>query len=328
MVICLLIPSAALAAAGLWLRKAWSPVGPGEARVVEIPIASDTLDIGVRLEHEGLIRSQPAFQVGILFWGLRGELKAGYYELSPAMGSREIAEVIASGRQATAKVTIPEGFTVEQIAERFDATGLCPSGEDFLAAAVPATVADTGLDVSGNSLEGYLFPATYVFEYGTAPKDIVRRMAEEFHKRVVVGMADDLRESKHTLGATATVASMIEREARVEKDRPLIASVIYNRLNKGMRLQIDATVIYALGEHRERLTYEDLKVDSPFNTYRHTGLPPHPICNPGEASLRAAVKPAKTEYLFYVAKPDGSHVFTKTYDQHKRAIRAIRGGGD
>jgi UPF0755 protein len=139
-------------------------------------------------------------------------------------------------------------------------------------------------------------------------------------------MADDLRRSKRSLADIVTIASLIEREARIGKDRPLISGVIHNRLRKGMRLQVDATVLYALGEHKGRVTYEDLKVDSPFNTYRHKGLPPHPICNPGEASIRAALRPAKTEYLFYVARPDGSHVFTRTYAEHQQAIRAIRGG--
>ena len=294
-----------------------------------MPIASDTLDIGARLQHEGLLRSGFAFQVGIRRWGLAGKLKAGYYRLAPTMSAREIAEVIASGETATEKVTFPEGFTVKQIAERLDETGLCAE-KDFLAAAVPANVSEiplpTGNSLSAQSLEGYLFPATYVFEYGTEPPALVRAMTQTFRSRVTEGMADDLARSHHMLHEVVTVASMIEREARVEKDRPLIASVIYNRLQKGMRLQIDATVLYALGEHKERITRQDLQVDSPFNTYRRKGLPPHAICNPGAASIRAALRPAKTDYLFYVARPDGSHVFTKTYEEHLKAIRAIRGG--
>jgi len=320
---------AIVAGFGLWLRSAWAPLGAGEERVVEIPAASDTLDIGARLQQEGLIRSAFAFQVGVRRWGLGGKLKAGYYRLAPTMSAREIAEVVASGKQATEKVTFPEGFTVRQMAERLGKTGLC-SEQDFLAAAVPADVSEvplpTGNSLAAQSLEGYLFPATYVFEYGTEPAALVREMAEAFRSRVIEGMAGDLARSRYTLHEVVTIASMIEREARVGKDRPLIASVIYNRLAKGMPLQIDATVLYALGEHKERITSKDLQVDSPFNTYRRKGLPPHAICNPGAASIRAALRPAKTGYLFYVAKPDGSHVFTKTYEDHLKAIRAIRGG--
>jgi len=304
-------------------------VGSGEARVVQIPIASDTLDIGARLQHEGLIRSAFAFQVGVRRWGLAGKLKAGYYRLAPTMSAREIAEVIASGEQATEKVTFPEGFTVKQMAERLGETGLC-SEQDLLAAAVPANVSDvplpTGNSLAAQSVEGYLFPATYIFEYGTEPPALVREMTKAFRSRVIRGMAADLAHSHYTLHEIVTVASMIEREARVEKDRPLVASVIYNRLQKGWKLEIDATVLYALGEHKKRVTRKDLQIDSPLNTYRHKGLPPHAICNPGEASIRAALHPAKTDYLFYVAKPDGSHVFTRTYAEHRKAIRAIRGG--
>jgi UPF0755 protein len=262
-------------------------------------------------------------------WGLAGKLKAGYYRLAPTMSAREIAEKIASGEVATEKVTFPEGFTVRQIAERLAEKGLC-SEQDFLAAAIPANASGvplpTGNSLSAQSLEGYLFPATYVFEYGRKPSALVREMTGAFRSRVVQGMSDDLAHSGRTLHETVTVASMIEREAKVEKDRPLIASVIYNRLKKGIPLQIDATVLYALGEHKERITGKDLQVDSPFNTYGHKGLPPHPICNPGEASIRAALRPAKTDYLYYVARPDGSHAFTKTYAEHLKAIRAIRGG--
>jgi len=276
-----------------------------------------------------LVRSGFAFQVGIHWWGLAGDLQAGYYRLAPTMPAREIAEVIASGQQATAKVTFPEGFTVEQIAARLDETGLC-AAQDFLAVAVPANVSGiplpTGRSLSAQSVEGYLFPATYVFEYGTEPAVLVDEMAEAFRTRVIEGLGPDLVRTHDSLHEVVTIASMIEREARVDKDRPLISSVIHNRLKRGMRLQVDATVLYALGGHKERVTLEDLKVDSPFNTYRHQGLPPHPICNPGEASVRAALRPAKTDYLFYVARPDGSHKFTRTYAEHLKAIRAIRGG--
>ncbi len=320
---------AALVALGVglhfWVNAQLRPVGPGEPRVVQVPKGAGTGAILEHLKGEGLNRSPFAFRVGLERWHLAGKLKAGYYELAPTMSARQIAEVIASGKQATVKVTFPEGFTVKQIAERLAEKGLGQE-TDLLAAATPDVVVGSGLHLTGDSLEGYLFPATYVFEYGSEPQALFGTLAEGFGERVVAGMAADLRQSKRPLADIVTVASLIEREAKVGKDRPLIASVIYNRLKKGMPLQIDATVLYALGEHRERVTYQDLKVDSPFNTYRHKGLPPHPICNPGEASIRAALHPAQTSYLFYVARADGSHVFTRTYEEHLKAIRAIQGG--
>jgi UPF0755 protein len=299
------------------------PAGAGGARVVEIPVSSDTFDIAARLKGAGLIRSPAAFHLGLYRWGLAGKLKAGYYRLAPSMSASEIAETIASGKVATEKVTIPEGFTVAQIAERLEATGLCRA--QAFAVVPPEELTSRELIPTG-SLEGYLFPATYVIEYGTDAPGIADQMVDAFEQRITQGMAADLVRSRRPLSQIVTVASLIEREARVAKDRPLIASVIYNRLQKGMRLQIDATVLYALGRHKSRVTLQDLKVDSPFNTYRHAGLPPHPICNPGEASVRAALRPAKTHYLYYVARPDGSHVFTRTYAEHLQAIRALRGG--
>lgn len=328
MPVVLLAVAVVLAVAGsVWLRANLEPVGEDAPRIVEVPAGVGIVGIARLLKQEGLIRGETAFRVGLRQWGLSGELKAGYYRLSPAMSAEEIARCLAEGRIATEKVTIPEGFTVAQIADRVEESGLC-SAEQLLSPAVARKVRERNPFINNDRLEGYLFPDTYVIEYGSSPEAVIQQMVGDFHQRVVVGMKDEIEASKHSLADVVTVASMIEREARVEKDRPLIASVIYNRLKKGIRLQIDATVIYALGEHRERLTYGDLKTDSPLNTYRHKGLPPHAICNPGEASLRAALKPAKTDYLFYVAKPDGSHIFTRTYDEHKRAIRSIRGGGD
>ncbi len=319
------VPVVLAIAARVWLRGNLEPAGGDAPRIVEIPAGLGIVGIARLLEGQGLIRDELAFRIGLRQWGLAGELKAGYYRLSPAMPAEEIARCLAEGRVATAKVTIPEGFTAAQIVDKVEEAGLC-SAEDLLSPDVVKKVREENPFVENDRLEGYLFPDTYVIEYGSEPEAIIQQMVNNLRQRVVIGMEDELAASKYSLADIVIVASMIEREARVEKDRPLIAGVIYNRLKRGMRLQIDATVIYALGEHRERLTYEDLKVDSPFNTYRRKGLPPHAICNPGEASLRAALKPAKTDYLFYVAKPDGSHVFTKTYEEHKRAIRAIRGG--
>jgi len=178
---------------------------------------------------------------------------------------------------------------------------------------------------AGESLEGYLLPETYEFAYGTAAEDLVRRMVEELDRQFVKPNADAIAASKLSLHEIVTLASLVEREAKVAADRAKIAGVLTNRLSRGMKLQCDATVQYALGEHKPRLTFADLKVDSPYNTYLHAGLPPGPIACPGIASLRAALQPERTDALFYVARPDGSHVFTRTYEEHLAAIAQIRG---
>ena len=280
------------------------------------------------LEDEGIIRSAPAFYVYYKLYIRRGgdsSLKGAYFDLSPADSVAVIVEERLR-EPAVRKVTFPEGFDVSQMGSRLGDAGLMVSAEAFADAAVPATVADVvAFPLRARSLEGYLFPDTYEFVVGTGADGIVTAMAQTFSRKFHTPNSAEIDASALSLHELVTVASLIEREARVAADRALISSVIRNRLAKGMRLQIDATVLYALGTHKERVTHEDLKVKSPYNTYLHAGLPPGPICNPGLASLKAALHPASSEYLFYVARPDGSHVFTRTYEEHLAAIRAIRG---
>ena len=254
-------------------------------------------------------------------------MKAGYFELSPAMSGQEMAERIASGQVAHRRITIPEGLRLEQIARRVEQSGLV-TADELLAAAVPETIEGrvSFPPPPGPDLEGYLLPQTYEFTFGVSAAEIVRRMASELDAEFVRPNAGEIAASKLTLHEIITLASLVEREARVDEDRPKIAGVLMNRLARGMKLQCDATVQYALGEHKSRLTFEDLKVDSPYNTYLHEGLPPGPIACPGIASLNAALHPAAIDALFYVARPDGTHVFTRTYEEHLAAIRRIRGG--
>lgn len=280
------------------------------------------------LEDEGIIRSAPAFYVYYKLYVRRGgenSLKGAYFDLSPA----DPVAVIVEERlrePAVRNVTFPEGFDVAQMGARLENGGLMISAQAFVRAAIPDTIADdVGFSPPAGTLEGYLFPDTYAFVVGTQPEGVVTTLAQTFSRKFYAPNLAAIEASELTLHELVTVASLIEREARVAADRPLISSVIRNRLAKGMRLQIDATVLYALGGHKERVTHEDLKVKSPYNTYLHAGLPPGPICNPGLASLKAALHPAGTDYLFYVARPDGSHVFTRTYEEHLAAIRAIRG---
>jgi len=309
-----------------WYRGALRPVaGPGETTIVHIPSGSGAAQIAEDLQSAGLIRDARAFRIMLGFTGLGDRLQAGHYELAPTMSAREVAEKIASGKVATRRVTIPEGLTLLQIADRVAEAGLSER-EAFVAAAVPETVAGEALMLlPDDGLEGYLFPETYEFTYDEGPGAIVARMVRELEERFVRPNRDAIKARGLSLHEIITLASLVEREARVDGERALIAGVLQHRLDIGMKLQCDATVQYALGEHRPRLLYEDLRIDSPYNTYRHEGLPPGPIAAPGLASLMAALGPAETDALFYVARPDGTHAFSRTYEEHLQAIQQIRG---
>lgn len=300
----------------------------GKPRLVYLQPGQGVWALGSVLEDEGIIRSVPAFYLYYKLYVRRGgdsSLKGAYFDLSPA---DSVPEIITRRLRepATRKVTFPEGFDLSQMGERLGDVGLMISAQAFRQAATPATIANAvAFPLPGDSLEGYLFPDTYEFVVGTRPDGVVTAMAQTFSLKFYAPNKAEIERSPLTLHELVTIASLIEDEARTAADRPLISSVIRNRLAKGMRLQIDATVLYALGVHKERVTHADLAVDSPYNTYRHAGLPPGPICNPGAASLKAALRPAGSDYLFYVARPDGSHAFTRTYEEHLAAIRAIRG---
>lgn len=325
-VIILALALMALAVLALWCRAQLRPLADaGELKIIQVERGEGASVVARKLAAEGLIRSAPAFEIYLAWTRLGTKLKAGYYDLSPAMSGQEMAERIASGRVTTRKVTVPEGLRLAQVAERVAASGLA-TADGFLAAAVPGTVAGkVDMPLPEGTLEGYLLPETYEFALGTTADDIVLRMVRELQDRFVKPNAEAIGASALSLHQIVTLASLVEREARVPEDRPKIAGVLINRLDRGMKLQCDATVQYALGEHKQRLTFQDLKVDSPYNTYLHKGLPPGPIACPGLASLQAALHPARTDALFYVAKPDGSHVFSRTYEEHQAAIRKIRG---
>ncbi|MDR3708857.1 MAG: endolytic transglycosylase MltG [Capsulimonadaceae bacterium] len=309
------------------LGRLTQPLSPGSlARVlVAVPKGASASRIGSILVKSHVLRSREAFLVAIRLDGLRSPLKPGVYELSPAMSPRQILRTIESGRVAMNAVTFPEGFTIVQMADLLARRGMVDR-EQFLHLCREdgrSVTAPHGFVAPDDNLEGYLFPDTYRFGQHCEPRMIATEMLGEFETRVVRRHPEvaDWREPM-------IVASLVEREARVPEDRPLIAGVIGNRLHKGMRLQIDATVEYALPAHKVRLTYADLQTDSPYNTYRHGGLPPTPICCPGLSCIEAALNPALSDYLFYVAGPGDRHIFTRSLAEHdavRRKLREARG---
>ena len=255
---------------------------------------------------------------------LSGEMHAGHYALSPAMPPRQIAARMALGETAQGVVTVPEGYTVRQTARRLAEHHLVDEAQFLALAQTQGRTFHVGKWAPpDNNLEGYLFPDTYTVPKGATARDVVQIMLDNFGRRVLTPRGAEARGFPGGLPAAVTLASLVEREAEVDGDRPLIAAVYRNRLKAGMRLQCDATVQYALPEHKGRLLYSDLRVNSPYNTYTHRGLPPTPIASPGLPSIQAALRPARSDYLFYVARPDGSHVFSATLAEHDRA-RAAR----
>lgn len=296
-------------------------------KLVQIP-QKGTKQLASLLKHEHLIRSGTAFRLLAktqMALGKCSAPKAGYYDISPSMSSEAILDLICAGKVAKRKVTFPEGFTVKQMGERVEERLNVPAAEFERAARGAALDRALPFRVPRGSLEGYLFPTTYGLPVGEKASFVVSEMVAGFNEAFYKPNAAAIEASKLKLNGIVTLASLVEREARVPKERPIIAGVLMNRLAKGMRLQCDATVQYALPDHRARLTFADLKVDSPYNTYLHAGLPPGAICNPGLDCLMAALKPASVPYLFYVARANGTHVFTTTYEQHLQAIKQVRG---
>ncbi len=293
------------------------PEGKGQSLLFEVPEGASAGQIAQELEHKGLIRSALAFRILVRFADQGGSIRAGHYKLASSDTPVRILEHLVKGDTLQRRVTFPEGLVLAEMAAILKKSGVCDS-EEFLRIA-RTRGRDFGPAFPAN-LEGYLFPDTYVLPWECPAEEVVRVMTGHFTQ--VVGKLWSPK-SPLPLDKTVILASLVEREAQVRSERPVIAGVYLNRLDKGMLLQCDATVQYALGRQREVLTFQDLEIDSPYNTYRRPGLPPGPICSPGQAALEAAARPERTEYVFYVrndVKGDGSHVFSRNYTEHQQAI--------
>ena len=252
---------------------------------------------------------------------LRGEdvaVRAGEYRFAAHETQNDVLHaLVAGGAQVATWVTIPEGFTAAQIAQRLQAAGV-GSASAFLEAFMRDRVRVGG--VWTKNLEGFLFPSTYLIPVEADPSEIERLMTDEFRTQLPASAAGDARRLGVTVPQAVTVASLVEREAKVDADRPMIAAVIYNRLRAGMPLQVDATIEYALRAHKSDLSFADLRIDSPYNSYTHAGLPPTPIANPGLPSLEAALHPSKSSDLYYVYCGRGRHAFAKTLAEHQANV--------
>lgn len=307
---------------GLWATVL--PVGGSRMVVVNIPRGASASAIANLLAKHGVVRSALGFKALALISGKSDQLKPGGYNLNTSMSPLAVLRKIVDGDVYAHWITIPEGFTVRQIGQRLEVQKLGSASRFEELALRHAYMFQTNFPHPSNSLEGYLFPDTYLIPVGASEESIIQTMLSAFESKVIKRLSTEITASGMNLHQVVTLASLIEREARIPEDRPLISAVLRNRLQKNMRLQCDATVLYALGKHKSRVLYRDLQVDSPYNTYLYPGLPPGPIANPGLASIQAAIRPADVDYLYYVARPDGSHVFSNTLDEHRRAIQFIR----
>jgi UPF0755 protein len=301
-----------------------SAVFGGEEEPVTVVVEKgDTLsNVADKLEEAGVIRSSTLFKLETRLEGGDTEIKAGEYQFTPGEDRDEILETLSSGDSVSAfTITIPEGLTLEQTASVVEEQSGIPA-EEFEAAAEKTDYGFPFLDDPAvETTEGFLFPKQYEFEKGADAEEIVNRLLEQY----VLETKDlDFATAENRLNLTEyeliTTASLIEKESANPEERPIIASVIYNRIRRGMPLQVDATIQYALGKPTEDLKLADLEVDSPYNTYENRGLPPGPIASPSRESIQAALEPAETDYLYYVLEADGKkHFFTDDYDEFLEA---------
>lgn len=290
----------------------------GSPVTVDLPKGAGIKKAAVILEKAGVIGDPFWFELAARLGPKRPPIQPGEYRLNPAMSYESILEAMSQGRVVLHSLAIPEGFTLKQIAQRIKASGLVDGDKFYALAGGPKLTGE--LSVPAGSLEGYLFPDTYHIPRGLAARALIGLMYKRFLK-AWAGLADRARAQGLSRHQVVTLASIIEREAKKPGERAQISAVYHNRLRKHMRLQADPTVIYGIKDFDGNLTKRDLETDTPYNTYTRAGLPPGPICSPGAASLRAAVYPAQSPALYFVARGDGSHHFSKTYQEHNRAVR-------
>jgi len=294
----------------------------GAATRVIIPRGASFAQAADSLARTGLIGSTRMFRLYGRVTGGDRNIKPGTYLLRHGTPWKDIVSALNGGHGLVNTMTIPEGYTLSQITPLLART--LKVSMDSVQAAVRDTALLARLDIPNPTLEGYIFPDTYAFPLGTTARQAVREMVYSFERRWRPEWDSSLVDLKINRNDLVTMASIVEREARLPEERPVIAAVYYNRLRKGMLLQADPTIQYALGHHVGRVLYKDLEIASPYNTYIHKGLPPGPVASPGVASLAAAANPANVPYLYFVASKDGHHEFRMTLEEHTSAIREVR----
>ncbi len=291
------------------------------ARVNVVITPGMTLNkISTLLENQKLVSNALSFRLLAYLQEKEGQIQIGEYEMSASMTPKEILGIVTSGKTILHAVTIPEGYRITEIAALLEDKGLAKA-EKFIEITQDQELIQS-MGIVGSSLEGYLFPETYNFSKNTPERKIVQRLLDTYRENIknqgLMKRAESINFSFHQI---MTLASLIEKETGVDEERKLISSVFHNRLKKNMLLQTDPTVIYAIANFDGNIRKKDLKIDSPYNTYKYRGLPPGPIASPGIKSIIAALEPNESDYLYFVSRKDGSHQFSSNLMDHNRAVR-------
>ncbi len=308
---------------GGWLL--WvPPAGIPPAKTIYIRKGTPLKQVSTLLQAEGIVRNSHFFVFLATALGKKAKIKAGEYEFQSKMAPLEVLDILVTGQVKRHLITIPEGYTLAQIAQLLDDQKIVEREEFLQKVSSPGLIASLGLSSlsarPGVTLEGYLFPETYHFYREMDPEEVIRMMVHQFKK--VFGPELSRRASLPGMSARDAVilASIIEKETSLPEEKPLVSAVFHNRLSRGMPLQSDPTVIYGIKNFNGNLTKEDLLRPTPYNTYLRGGLPPSPICNPGRDSLAAALNPSAVPYLYFVSKNDGAHYFSTDLEDHNRAV--------
>ncbi|MCS7253874.1 MAG: endolytic transglycosylase MltG [Armatimonadota bacterium] len=308
----------------IWLFK---PINIGRGKSIRVHLGATVEDVINEMASIKMHRPVWLLKICIHALGINRRLKAGWYDLKERSSRFGVLMALREGNPRLAYVLIPPGLMAHEIAARLEGLGLVDAKRFVNLVENPQNELRRPWLPEGKPLEGFLFPETYCFPPLHPGKDeayAIEVMLKEFERQFIKPHESELEALGNSLYEVVTIASMVELEAKVDEERPIIAGVLLNRLRLKMPLQCDATIFYALKQRKRRITYSDLRINSPYNTYKHKGLPPTPICNPGLKSLRAALKPANVDFLYYVARGDGRHNFSRTYQEHLEAVKQWR----
>jgi UPF0755 protein len=293
----------------------------GTEQFVEIPAGAGPAAIGRRLAGAGVVRDNLSFRVALWRSGQARRLQAGDYRFDRPMSAREVIDKIARGDVFLRPITFPEGLTIRQMSQIYERDGFGRAADFVHAAQQVALIRE--IDPDATDLEGYLFPNTYSLPRKATAANLIERMVTAFRDALSPELVDRATSRGWSVRQLVTLASLVEKETAKPEERPVVAAVYANRVRIGMPMQCDPTVIYALervGRYTGNLTRDDLRFESPYNTYRYPGLPPGPIASPGKASLEAAASPSDVPYIYFVSRNDGSHVFSPTLEEHNKNV--------
>lgn len=304
-------------------------------KVFEIKKGESIFEIAKHLEEEGFIKNRYLFVGLAVLRGKERQLKAAKYILSPSMTPQEILDILSKGKTPVVKITIPEGWSLKEIAQYLEDKNLCQKEEFFEIVGWPGVDYSKEKNLSqaqdfsnefpflkdkpkNVSLEGYLFPDTYFVKRTATCQEIVKMFLENFSKKLTPDLQEEIKKQKKTIFEIVTMASLLEKEVKTKEDKEIVAGILWKRQKAGIPLQVDATISYITGRKTTKITFEELQIDSPYNTYKYLGLPLGPISNPGIESILAAIYPKQSNYWYYLSTPEGETIFSKTLFQHNK----------